>query len=305
MSYILACVQEYLNKSNKENVDMPDALIEEFGELAKAALRRKFKEPKQDKFTLRFSNVGRPLCQLQREAAGDKGSPPSYSDTFKMLLGDMTEALAVVIMKAAGVNVEATNERVGMKIGGIFLEGTYDAKIDGKIYDIKSASRWAFKHKFDSYKSLKDDDTFGYVAQGYGYAEAVGAKFGGWIAINKETGEWAVTETPEYNDSERQDALNLIDSNIRAIKSDKAFAKCFDDEPEYFRKKETGNRILDITCSFCPYKRMCWPEAVLKPQALSKAANPKMVWYTKYEEVKEDNGKEEGSSETGGRGETS
>jgi hypothetical protein len=295
-NYILAQVQEYLTRSNKENVEMPDKLVDEFGELAKDILRKRFQEKRQDKFTLRFSNVGKPLCQLQREAAGDKGAEPGYSDVFKFLLGDMTEALAVIVMKAAGVNVEATNERVGMKIGGIFLEGTYDIKIDNKIYDIKSASKWAFKHKFNSYQSIKNDDTFGYVAQGYGYAQATGSPFGGWIAINKETGEWIVTETPEYNDKERTDALDLIDANIRAIKSDKAFAKCFADEPEYFRKKATGNMVLDITCSYCAFRSSCWPDAVQKPQALSKAQNPKLVWYTKYVEEKNDTETGTGSS---------
>ena len=42
------------------------------------------------------------------------------------------------------------------------------------------------------YNNIKKDDVFGYVPQGYLYAEAAGSTFGGWIAINKATGEWAV-----------------------------------------------------------------------------------------------------------------
>jgi hypothetical protein len=301
-NYILAQVQQYLSKSITEKVDMPDELIEEFGELAKNILRKRFKEPRSDKFTIRLSNVGKPLCQLQQEASGAKGSTPGYDDTFKFMLGDMTEALAVIIMKAAGVNIEATNQSVKLAIGGTKISGTYDVKIDGKIYDIKSASKYAFKYKFGdrgSFSSIQKDDAFGYVAQGFGYAEADGSKFGGWIAINKETGEWAVTEVPEYDKDARLTALSLIDTNIRAIKSNKAFAKCFEDEEEFFRKKPTGNRTLGVTCEWCAFRSLCWPEAVKRPQALSKAAIPKMVWYSKYKEKEQDGTKEEGTSDTG------
>ena len=35
-----------------------------------------------------------------------------------------------------------------------------------------------------------------------------GKEFGGWIAINKSTGEWTVCETPKLNEPYKTDALN-------------------------------------------------------------------------------------------------
>ena len=79
-------------------------------------------------------------------------------------------------------------------------------QISNKIYDIKTASPYAFDSKFGEwggYNKIKEDDTFGYVAQGYSYSYAGKSKFGGWIAINKSTGEWAICEAPEEQEHEQ------------------------------------------------------------------------------------------------------
>ncbi len=51
------------------------------------------------------------------------------------------------------------------------------------MWDVKSASDWAFNYKFTGmnggYDKLKEDDPFGYVMQGFLYAEATGLPFGG------------------------------------------------------------------------------------------------------------------------------
>jgi hypothetical protein len=50
---------------------------------------------------------------------------------------------------------------------------------------------------------------------------------------------------------------------------------------EFFYKKPTGNRVLNVSCSFCPYKRPCWGNKIqYLPQQQSKSKNPKWVWYT-------------------------
>ena len=44
MNDILLKVQTYLDKSNKESIDVSDTLVEEFGEACKSALRKQFSE---------------------------------------------------------------------------------------------------------------------------------------------------------------------------------------------------------------------------------------------------------------------
>ena len=70
MNNILFKVQQYLDSVSKNPVQLDKRLVEEFGEACKNALLKQFEEERKDKFELRMSNVGRPLCQLQMEAKG-------------------------------------------------------------------------------------------------------------------------------------------------------------------------------------------------------------------------------------------
>jgi len=123
----------------------------------------------------------------------------------------------------------------------------------------------------------------------YGIADK--SDFGGWIVINKSTGEWVLTEAPIADDEYKEKAISDIDNNIRAITLDKEFKRCFKDEDEYFRKNKTGNKILGTACSFCPYKFPCWGENLqMLPQQQSQAKNPKWVWYTEVNNPRVDDG---------------
>ena len=73
MNDILLKVQTYLDKCNKDSVDISDTLVEEFGEACKSALRKQFSEKRREGFKPRMSSIGRPLCQLQMEAKNVKG----------------------------------------------------------------------------------------------------------------------------------------------------------------------------------------------------------------------------------------
>jgi hypothetical protein len=288
MSLILAQVQGFLQEALEGKAKIDPALIDEFAANVKAAVTRRFSEPNKNEFTLRASNVGRPTCQLQMEASGVKGEPAVYSDIMRNTFGDLIEQLAILVMKAAKVDIRSVQGPVTLNIGDINLKGTYDIDVAGKIYDIKSCSKYAFNHKFGprgGFMAIKNSDDFGYVAQGYLYAEAEKKQFGGWIAINKETGEWAVTEAPDDAGPYKSEALEKADKAIRTIREKKPFQRCFDDEQELFRGKPTGNTVLGATCSFCPYKTTCWPGVQLRPQAQSKAMSPRLVWYTKYVEI--------------------
>jgi len=284
MNMILLQVQKFLQDAGAGPVELDEKLIKEFGEACKKAVRAQLTEERNKDRTLRMSSVGRPTCQLQLESKDTPKEPHAYNDVFRNLFGHLIEAAAIMIMKGAGVNIDSEHEKVKLDIGGISLSGEYDVVIDGKLYDIKSASPFAYANKFDkSFQAVVEHDDFGYVSQGYGYAEASGKPFGGWIVINKVTGEWTICETPLVDDKYRAKALEDIDATIRTVKSDAPFKKCFTDEEETYRKKPTGNRVLGFTCGYCPYKGTCWPTAQLLPAQMSKGATPKLTWYTHVE----------------------
>ena len=226
MNDILLKVQTYLDKSNKESIDISDTLVEEFGEACKSALRKQFSEQRREGFKPRMSSIGRPLCQLQMEAKNVKGEGQPYNVKMRNTFGDLVEALAIFVMKSAGVEVKDEQKKVKLKFKESEIEGRLDVKIDEKVWDIKSASPYSFDRKFGSgFEEVAKDDAFGYVPQGYLYSESEKMPFGGWIVINKSTGEWTVCETPIDDNEYRVKALASAEENITAIENKVPFKR--------------------------------------------------------------------------------
>ena len=298
MNSILLKVQQYLDSVSKKPVKLDKQLVQEFGEACKNALLKQFEDERSTKFELRMSNVGRPLCQLQMEAKGIKGEGQPYNVRMRNTFGDLIEALATFVMKSAGVNIKNEQKKVTYKFENESIEGRQDVEIDDKIWDIKSASPYSFDKKFGEaggFTEVVRDDSFGYASQGFLYGESQNKKFGGWIAINKSTGEWTVCETPSSVEEHKKKAIDTAKENIKAIKSNKSFKRCYDDVAETFRSKPTGNRVLGFVCSYCPYKLPCWGSGLkLLPQQQSKGKNPKWVWYTSVTNPKQDDTIENG-----------
>ena len=293
MNTILLQVQKYLDNVSKSPVKLDTKLVQEFGEACKNALLKQFEEGRRDKFEPRMSNIGRPLCQLQMEAKGVKGEGQPYNVKMRNTFGDIIEALAILVMKSAGVDIKNEQKKVIYKFNGDKIEGRQDVEIDGKVWDIKSASPYSFEKKFGEsggFNEVIREDSFGYASQGFLYGESQSKKFGGWIAINKSTGEWTVCETPASVDEHKQKALKLAEDNFKALKEGKPFKRCYSDVAETFRTKPTGNRVLGFVCSYCPYKLPCWGRDKLQllPQQQSKGKNPKWVWYTSVTNPKEE-----------------
>ena len=290
--FIINRVQMFLAEANKASVKVSDDLIEEFGNACKEAFKKQFTEERQKKFKYRMSNIGKPLCQLQMEKSGAEAEPMPYNAKMRNLFGDLIEASAIAIMKASGIEVTDIQKKVTHKFEDKEINGTMDVKINNKVWDIKSASPWSFTNKFSEdgggFESLKKDDAFGYIGQGYMYGIADKSDFGGWIVINKSTGEWCTTEVPAEHEA-KDAAVKNAESNINKLESDEPFKRCFSDVEEFFYKKPTGNRVLGITCGFCPYKKPCWGNEIqYLPQQQSKSKSPKWVWYTQINNPRAD-----------------
>ena len=154
-----------------------------------------------------MSNVGRPLCQLQMEAKGIKGEGQPYNNKMRNTFGDLIEALAIFVMKSAGVNVKNEQKKVTYKFNGDSIEGRQDVEIDEKIWDIKSASPYSFE-KFGEAGGLGiKDDSFGYASQDF-YIAKVKTKTLWMDSYNKSTGEWTICETPSVHHEYKKTAID-------------------------------------------------------------------------------------------------
>ena len=280
-------VQDFLQKAGRGEIDSSrlDDLIEAFGEDCKTAIRKQFS--RNSEYRIRMSGLGRPLCQQQLEKQGLK-QDVAYNDVIRFLIGDLVEAAAILVMKAAGVNVQQEQGQCSLELDGQTVNGTLDVIIDDKVWDIKSASPWSFENKFSGrggYDAIKEDDPFGYIMQGFLYSESQGLPFGGWIAINKSSGEWDFVEAPDNQEEDRETYLKEAAQRVRAIVNDAKFKIPFTSLPETYTYKgvkyETGNRLMPKTCTFCSFKENCWKGAEYHPKITSKAKNPPMTWYTK------------------------
>ena len=286
--------------SNGESVNVEDEWIEQAGEEFKAAIRRKLEDGKE-KFRLRMSNIGRPTCQLQNEKAhsnykygiNNDGATTlksdfvkernEYSFFVKMLIGDAVESIIKLAVKASGANITGSNTKVQLQVNDTIIKGENDLEIDGAIWDVKSCSPYAFDHKWsEGWNGVYHQDSFGYVSQLYGYAKAENKPMGGWIVVNKSTGEVKVVDAAPTPTQLKEIEYN-IHSTEQRVTLNLPFERCFEEEDEFFKKKATGNKKVNIVCTFCPFLQHCWPTAELKPQAMSTAQDRKVVWYTKYD----------------------
>ena len=184
-------LHQYMEDAVSGNTTMSDTTIDQVASDIKDALSRQFgTQQNGGGFTLRMSNIGRPTCQLWYDKnKPEVALPKPTTFVMNMMIGDIVEAVFKGLLKEAGVEYEDT-EKVTLELSDTSVSGSYDIVIQDAVDDIKSASNWSYIHKFDSYDTLSEGDTFGYVGQLAGYAKAAGKKAGGWWVVNKANGDF-------------------------------------------------------------------------------------------------------------------
>ena len=230
-----------------EDLNLSDDVIEEFGEKIKDAVRS-WSSPHKQTSGLRMSNIGRPARQLWFESRSEDKKTFSAPTLIKFLYGHVLEELVVLLVKLSGHSI--TDQQKEVSVDGII--GHIDCKIDGEVVDIKTASNFAFK-KFRE-GTLQNDDPFGYMAQLAGYEAAEGTSDGGFLAINKESGELTLYRPGPFS---KPNITARISSIKDYLKVDELPPRCYPDVPE----GKSGNRRLGTSCSYCPYKYDCWSDA--------------------------------------------
>jgi len=282
-------IQDFLDKASRGELDVSPASLDEFMQDCRDAASKQLKREKREWY-IRMSGLGRPMCQQLLDRDGVK-EDMEYNAVFRFLFGDMTEAALMLVLKEAGVDVTAAQEKCSLHLNGYVVRGTLDLIIRGsdgieRVWDIKSASDWAFKNKYKGgYEKLLEEDPFGYIMQGYLYSEAMGMPFGGWLVVNKSSGEILEVPAPDWQDSDRKKYLADAEQRIKVLLNPDSKVVKFEPEDETYRRQgeviKTGNKVLPRNCGFCGYRAHCWPDAILHDKVTSQAKSPPRVWYTK------------------------
>ena len=193
---------------------------------------------------LRMSSIGKPARQLWY----DKHSPKDRKNedtglNLKFLYGHIIEHLVLYLAELAGHNIKDQQRKV--EVSGV--SGHIDSIIDGEVCDVKSASPFSFK-KFQS-GEIVGDDPFGYHAQLSGYETAMGTKAGGFLVVDKSSGDICFYK-PE--DMAKPNVKSLIKNLRTTLEQDTPPEKCYE-----FKTEKNGNKTLATGCMFCPHKWEC------------------------------------------------
>ena len=250
-------VKNFLQAAVRGEVTLSPSVIEEFAQDCREALKKQFN--RDPEWRIRMSGLGRPLCQ-QVHGRDGKYEEMTYNSILRFLIGDE--------------NVKGSLD--------IILDDPVDGK---KVWDIKSASPYSYNMKFaKGYEALKEDDPFGYLVQGHLYAESKGMDFGGWIVVDKSSGEIQFVKAPDDQEEDREKYLGKAAEAVEALMSNFTFKKPpLQPEDEGFTVKGekiyTGNKLLNKQCTFCGYKKYCWPKAIQYDKVTSRAKNKPLAWY--------------------------
>jgi hypothetical protein len=273
-------------KEAEESVDV-EAEIELFGENMKALMRTEFgRKRTTDRRTLRLSNIGRDDRVLWNVVNGTEKEEIKPATYIKFMYGHLIEEMLLFMTRMAGH--EVSDEQRVCEVEGI--KGHMDCKIDGLVVDVKSASAFGFKKFKDG--TLAMDDAFGYVDQIKAYAHACGETEFGWLAMDKANGHLAVlkydledTQAP-IHEHIKGDIRERIKHVKEMVKGDEPTELCTETVPD----GKSGNKKLGIKCSYCQYKKHCYPELrafaySYGPKFLSEVVNEPRVQEINLEQI--------------------
>jgi hypothetical protein len=273
-------------KEAEESVDV-EAEIELFGENMKALMRTEFgRKRATDRRTLRLSNIGRDDRVLWNVVNGTEKEEIKPATYIKFMYGHLIEEMLLFMTRMAGH--EVSDEQRVCEVEGI--KGHMDCKIDGLVVDVKSASAFGFKKFKDG--TLAMDDAFGYVDQIKAYAHACGETEFGWLAMDKANGHLAVlkydledTQAP-IHEHIKGDIRERIKHVKEMVKGDEPTELCTETVPD----GKSGNKKLGIKCSYCQYKKHCYPELrafaySYGPKFLSEVVNEPRVQEINLEQI--------------------
>jgi hypothetical protein len=235
--------------ANNKKLKISDKQLDGFLKNIKNAIVDWSNPVKQNKSSLRMSIIGRPARQLWYDKhRPERQYTPDPSTQLKFLYGHILEHLILFLTELAGHTV--TDQQKKVNVHGIV--GHMDSKIDGEVVDVKTASPYSFK-KFEQ-GTLNEDDPFGYIAQLSGYEASEKTNHGGFLAINKSTGQLAFFKP---DDLMKPNVKTLITDLKDKLEKEQPPERCY--EPVFHEK--SGNKKLPAGCVFCSHKVECHKDA--------------------------------------------
>lgn len=240
-----------------DGVELTDAQAQEFGRRMATMMKNRLSVPTSDtEHKLRMSNVGGKCDRKLWYTVNQPGTAENLAPNTKLkfLYGDMVEVLVLFLAEVAGHKVEGAGDKLELAE----VPGHRDCVIDGVLIDVKSASGFGFS-KFRSHK-LEYEDPFGYLSQLSNYLAAsqdddkVQVKGeAGFLAVDKEQGHICLDM---YQFKELDKVPEKLEAKKKMVSSDLPPPRAFGDQAY---SGVSGNRKLGVECSYCVYKKECWP----------------------------------------------
>ena len=239
-------------------------------DIAKSLDRQFSSIGKERKRTLRASNLGTPCERKLWFHVNSRIDPEPLpaSTRNKFIFGDLTESYILGLVKAAGHTLEGLQDSVDV----FGIRGSRDCVIDGMLFDVKSCSTRAFD-KF-KYGKLREDDPFGYISQLstylYGsrdHSIVTNKTHAGFLAFDKQFGHIAVdvydmSEELEQKEQEVLRKLHIVNEVEPPERPTwpRYYRGELQEQEQDWAEGKSGNRKLATNCSYCDFKKECWPE---------------------------------------------
>ena len=234
----------------KSHVDQAqtDIALNNFMVNVETLVRENILEREEKGATLRMSAIGKGARQLWYQSQDTEEDFKLQPHTRLLFMyGHLIEELLLMLVRLSGHKVE--NEQRKVTVEGV--SGSMDCTIDDVLIDVKSASPYGFQKFRDN--TVEWDDSFGYVDQLKGYGHALGVEEGGWLAMDKSSGQLALAM---IDLTEGRPVTERIKYLKEVVASDTPPERCYEPVPE----GKSGNMKINKKCNFCPYKKTCFPD---------------------------------------------
>lgn len=236
-----------------EDLPIPEDIFKEFSESVVYGLQRQVFSERQERGTLRLSQIGRCVRQQWYMVKKYPTEPLNPRAKMTFLFGDIVEAVVVALAKASGVNLHSEQKEVDFNGVKGHIDGLITVNGEDCLFECKSMSDAGFKTL--ERNGLEDD--FGYLSQVNSYLHCLGLNRAFLVAVNKNTGH--ITEV-EVKKSDK--LVKEIEKNIttlrECIQNDTLPDRKYKPVEEIYRNKPTGRMILPVQCAYCGYKDYCW-----------------------------------------------
>lgn len=254
---ILEKLQEYLENEGK---NIHEAAIEAGKNRFVHLIKRQFMEDrKSGKGRIYPSSVGGKCARkLAYQYHGYEREEFPARKHLQWFIGDLAELGVLSTMKAAGLDVGLNNEYIPVEFGEHELHGFIDGLLhhEGETYllEVKSKTHYGFKR----FQSNGPDNKWGNLSQANLYMKTLDLDRAVYFVVDRSTGkmcEHLMSFDEEYVEWARRNFAEVMESTEDNLPDRFVSLEELDWHPQ-LKCYELGT-----VCSYCDYKKYCWPKA--------------------------------------------